>query len=190
MKPTDFSYYLTDYLSKYLPCTAGLSTNTIISYRDTFSLLLEFCSKVKKLPPEKITLDHLDRKLIEEYLDWLEKYRGCTISTRNVRLAAIHAFFKYLQFKYPDYIYQSQKILAVPVKRTRKNTIGYLSLDAMKLLLNMPQEGTKQGRRDRVLLSLLYDSAARVQEPADVLVSDVRIEYPSTVKLTGKGNKM
>lgn len=189
MKLTDFSFYLTDYLSKYLPCTAGLCTNTIISYRDTFSLLLKFLSTKKNLTPEKITLNHLGRELIEEYLDWLETDRGCTVSTRNVRLAAIHAFCRYLQLKYPDYIYQSQKILAVPVKRTKKNTIGYLSLDAMKLLLNMPQESTKQGRKDRVLLSLLYDSAARVQELADIKVSDVRIKSPSTVKLTGKGNK-
>lgn len=189
MKPTDFSYYLTDYLSKYLPCTAGLCTNTIMSYRDTFSLLLEFLNTKKKLSPEKITLKHLDKELIEEYLDWLETGRGCTVSTRNVRLAAIHAFFRYLQLKYPDYIYQSQKILTVPLKRTKKNTIGYLSLGAMQLLLNMPKGGTKQERRDRVLLSLLYDSAARVQELADIKVSDIRIQSPSTVKLTGKGNK-
>ena len=189
MKPTDFSYYLTDYLSKYLPCTAGLCTNTIMSYRDTFSLLLEFLNTKGKLPPEKITLNHLDKELIEEYLDWLETGRGCTVSTRNVRLAAIHAFFRYLQLKYPDYIYQSQKILAVPLKRTKKNTIGYLSLDAMQLLLNMPKEKTKQERRDRVLLSLLYDSAARVQELSDIKVSDIRMQSPSTVKLTGKGNK-
>lgn len=189
MKPTDFSYYLTDYLSKYLPCTAGLSTNTIMSYRDTFSLLLEFLNTKRKLPPEKITLNHLDKELIEEYLDWLETGRGCTVSTRNVRLAAIHAFFRYLQLKYPDYIYQSQKILAVPLKRTKKNTIGYLSLDAMQLLLRQPQETTKEGRRDRVILSLLYDSAARVQELADIKVSDIRIQSPSTIKLTGKGNK-
>ena len=189
MKPTDFSYYLTDYLSKYLPCTAGLSTNTIMSYRDTFSLLLEFLNTKRKLSPKKITLKHLDKELIEEYLDWLETGRGCTVSTRNVRLAAIHAFFRYLQLKYPDYIYQSQKILAVPLKRTKKNTIGYLSLDAMQLLLRQPQETTKEGRRDRVILSLLYDSAARVQELADIKVSDIRIQSPSTIKLTGKGNK-
>ena len=76
MKPTDFSYYITDYLSKYLTFTAGLSTNTIISYWDTFSLLLEFLNKIRKLSPEKITIDHLDRKLIEEYLDLLERDRG------------------------------------------------------------------------------------------------------------------
>ena len=92
-------------------------------------------------------------------------------------------------FNYSNYIYQSQKILAVPVKRIKKNAIGYLSLDAMQLLLKMPPERTKQGRRDRVLLSLLYDSAARVQELVDTKVSDVRIQSPSIVKLTGKGNK-
>lgn len=75
------------------------------------------------------------------------------------------------------------------MKRIKKNTIGYLSLDAMQLLLRMPQERTIEGRRDRVLLSLLYDSAARVQELADIKVPDVRIQSPSTVKLTGKGNK-
>ena len=120
MKPTDFSYYLTDYLSKYLPCTAGLSTNTIISYRDTFSLLLEFLNKIRKLPPEKITLDHLNRRLIEEYLDWLEKDRGCAVSTRNVRLAAIHAFFRYLQLKCPDYIYQSPEDSICSGKKNQK----------------------------------------------------------------------
>lgn len=119
----------------------------------------------------------------------METGRGCTVSTRNVRLAAIHAFCRYLQLQYPDYIYQSQQILAVPVKRTKKNTIGYMSLDAMQLLLRMPQERTKEGKRDRVLLSLLYDSAARVQELSDIKVSDIRIQSPSTVKLTGKGNK-
>ena len=71
-------------------------------------------------------------KPIEEYLDWLEKGRGCMISTRNVGLAAIHDFFRYLQLKCPDYIYKSQKILSVQLKRTKKNTIGYLSLNAIK----------------------------------------------------------
>lgn len=189
MKPTDFAYYLSDYLSKYLPCTAGLSMNTIMSYRDTFSLLLVFCNTKKKLPPEKITLNHLNKVLVEEYLGWLETDRKCTASTRNVRLAAIHAFYRYLQLEFPDYLYQAQQILALPVKRVKKNTIEYLSLDAMQILLRIPDETTKEGRRDRVLLSLLYDSAARVQELADIKVSDVRVQSPSTVKLTGKGNK-
>lgn len=189
MKPTDFAYYLTDYLSKYLPSTAGLSMNTIMSYRDTFSLLLKFCNTKKKLAPEKITLNHLNKVLVEEYLSWLETDRRCTASTRNVRLAAIHAFYRYLQLEFPDYLYQAQQILALPIKRVKRNTIEYLSLDAMQILLRMPDQTTKEGRRDRVLLSLLYDSAARVQELADTKVSDVRIQSPSTIKLTGKGDK-
>ena len=189
MKPTDFAYYLANFLSKFLPGTMGLSTNTIMSYRDTFCLLLEFCGSMEKKKAEKITLEDLDRKLVEKYLEWIEKERHCMISTRNVRLAAIHAFCRYLQMEFPDYIYQAQQILAIPVKKAKKPTVEYISLDAMKYLLERPDINTKTGRRDLVLLSLLYDSGARVQELADLKVLDVRVTDPATVKLTGKGKK-
>lgn len=189
MKPTDFAYYLTNFLSKYLSGTMGLSSNTIMSYRDTFSLLLEFCNGQKKIAAEKMTLEDLNRKLVEEFLDWIEQVRNCKTSTRNVRLSAIHAFCRYLQIEFPDYIYPAQQILALPVKKAKKPTIDYLTLDAMKYLLEMPDSKKKEGRRDLVLLSLLYDSGARVQELADLKVSDVRATEPATVKLTGKGKK-
>lgn len=189
MKPTDFAYYLTNFLSKYLPTTVGLSLNTITSYRDTFSLFLEFCLHFKKIKPEKISLDMLNRKLVEEYLDWLETIRKCTASTRNVRLAAFHSFCRYLQLEFPDYMHPIQQILSIPVKKTKRTFIEYISLDAIKLLLEKPSNTTKEGRRDMVLLSLLYDSGARVQELADLKVRDVRTEHPATVKLFGKGGK-
>jgi integrase/recombinase XerD len=189
MKPTDFAYYLTNFLSKYLPGTVGSSSNTIMSYRDTFSVFLEFCSEQKRIKPEKFSLDDLNRKLVEEYLEWLEKSRKCLASTRNVRLAAVHSFCRYLQMEAPDYIHWAQQILSIPIKKTKKKSVEYLALDAMKLLLEKPDKMTKKGRRDRVLLSLLYDSGARVQELADLKVSDIRIASPSIVKLTGKGNK-
>lgn len=189
MKPTNFAYYLTRFLSHYLPGIAGLSSNTIMSYRDAFSLFLIFCLKKKQLNPEKVTLDRLDRKLLEEYLQWLELSRHCTASTRNVRLAAFHAFCWYLQIECPDYIHTAQQILSIPMKKTLIKSVSYMNLDAMKLLLEKPDCLSKSGRRDRVLLSLLYDSGARVQELADLTVGDVRAETPSTVKLTGKGNK-
>lgn len=189
MKPTNFAYYLTNFLSKYLSGTLGLSSNTIMSYRDTFSLLLEFCNGQKKIAAEKMTLEDLNRKLVEEFLDWIEQVRNCKTSTRNVRLSAIHAFCRYLQIEFTDYIYPAQQILALPVKKAKKPTIDYLTLDAIKYLLEMPDSKKKEGRRDLVLLSLLYDSGARVQELADLKVSDVRTTEPATVKLTGKGNK-
>lgn len=189
VKPTNFAYYLTNFLSKYLSGTMGLSSNTIMSYRDTFSLFLEFCNEQKKISAEKITLEKLNRELVEEYLDWIEKTRKCKTSTRNVRMAAIHAFCRYLQMEFPDYIYPAQQILAIPVKKAKKTSIEYITLDAMKYLLERPDRKTKTGRRDMVLLSLLYDSGARVQELADLKVSDARVTEPATVKLTGKGRK-
>ena len=189
MRPTDFSYHLTGYLAKYLPGRVGLSSNTIRSYRDTFSLLLRFCSDVKKIPPQKVTISTLDKKLIEEFLTWIETERGCSVSTRNQRLAAIHAFFKYLQMEAPEHIYLSQQILAVPIKRTHSRTINYLTLDGIKAILDIPDSTSKIGRRNLVLLSLLYDTGSRVQEIADLIVSDVRLENPAIVKVTGKGNK-
>lgn len=189
MKPTDFAYSLTSYLSKYLPGEVGASSNTIQSYRDTFSILIKYCASEKNIPAEKLTLSQLDRKMFEDFLSWLEDERKCSISTRNQRLAAIHAFFKYLQFERPQALYQHQQILAIPMKKARKKSINYLTLDAIKNLLDMPDRTTKGGRRDLVLLSLIYDSGSRVQEIADMRVADVRLHSPATVKITGKGNK-
>lgn len=189
MKPTDFAYYLTNFLSKYLPGTIGLSPNTIMSYRDTFSLFLDFCSVQKKIKPEKFSLNDLNRKLVEDYLAWLEKCRKCIVSTRNVRLSAFHSFCRYLQMEFPDYIHPVQQIISIPMKKAKKTSVEYITLQAMKFLLETPDKTTKKGRRNRVLLSLLYDSGARVQELADLKVGDIRTAYPSTVRLTGKGNK-
>jgi site-specific recombinase XerD len=189
MKPTNFAYYLTNFLSRYLPGILGLSQNTIMSYRDTFSLFLDYCSKNKNIKPEKVSLEHLDRKLIEEFLEWLEKTRKCIASTRNVRLAALHSFCRYLQMECPDFIHPAQQILSIPMKKTKKVFVEYITLEAIKFLLAKPDSSTEKGRRDMVLLSLLYDSGARVQELVDIKVRDIRTTYPSTVKLTGKGNK-
>jgi integrase/recombinase XerD len=189
MKPTDFAYYLTGFLSKYLPGTVGLSPNTIMSYRDTFSLFLQFCSEYKKIKPERFFLDNLNSILVEEYLGWLENKRKCIASSRNVRLAAFHSFCRYLQMEFPDYIHQAQQILSIPMKKTKKISVEYITLDAMKFLLEKPDKGTMEGRRDMVLLSLLYDAGARVQELADLKVGDVRAQSPATVKLIGKGQK-
>ncbi len=189
MKPTDFAYYLTCYLGKYLPGVIGASSNTIQSYRDTFSLLLKFLSLGKSIPAEKLTLKRLDRAMIEGFLSWLENERNCTIATRNQRLAAIKSFYKYLQLEQPHTLYQLQDVLAIPVKKGSKRSLQYLSPNSVKKLLDMPNKETKRGRRDLVLLSLLYDSGARVQEIADVRVADVRLAPPATITLTGKGNK-
>lgn len=189
MKPTDFSYYLTNFLTKYLPSEIGASKNTIASYRDTFILFLVFLEKVKGIRADRLTLDMATKNMIVEYLEWIETERNCSTSTRNVRLAALHSFFHYLQYQNPDNLLEWQRILSIPVKKAEKKTMNYLTLDGMKLLLEMPDQSTKIGRRDLALLTLLYDTGARVQELIDLTPSQLRFSKPYTVKLVGKGNK-
>ena len=189
MKPTNFAYHLTEYLSKYLPSQVGASTNTIKSYRDTFTLLLKFCKTEKGINPDRLTLNHLEKVLVEDFLFWIEKEKKCSVSTRNQRLAAIHSFFRYLQIETPENILSCQKILSIPVKRYSRQNLNYLSLEGIKAILAMPDTGTLNGRRDLVLLCLLYDTGARVQEIADCTVGDIRLEDPATIRLRGKGGK-
>ena len=189
MKPTDFSYYLTGFLKKYLPGETGASKNTIASYRDTFILFLGFLKDIKGIPTDRLTLNMVTKDLVVEYLDWTENERHCSTATRNVRLAALHSFFQYLQYQNPDNLLEWQRILSIPTKKTEKKTINYLTLDGIKLLLEMPDQNMKTGRRDLALLTLMYDTGARVQEMIDLTPSNVRFDKPYTVKLIGKGNK-
>lgn len=189
MKPTDFAYYLTGFLTKYLPDERGASENTIASYRDTFILFLVFIRDRKGIQANQLTLSNITKDLLVEYLDWIETERNCSSATRNVRLAALHSFFKYLQYQNPDNLLEWQRILAIPVKKVAKKSFNHLTLDGIKLLLAMPDQSTKTGRRDLALLSLMYDTGARVQEIIDLSPSYLRFDSPYTIKLIGKGNK-
>lgn len=189
MKPTDFSKYLTQFLSEYLPVQKNVSPNTIKSYRDTFKLLLCFCQE-DGLPVEKITMQKLSAEYIKNFLNWLEVERNNSISTRNVRLAAIHSFFRYTQMESPQALYHYQQVLAIPVKKKKQALVKHLSADGMKLLLEQPDKATAKGRRDLALLSLMYNSGARVQEIIDLRVRDFTSGSNPTLTLLGKGNKV
>lgn len=189
MKPTDFSKYLTDFLSKYLPGEKGASKNTIAAYRDTFLLFINYLEGSKLIPLKKLTIEMITMENVIQFLDWLQMERKCSDTTRNVRLAAIHSFFRFIQYKNPDSLFEWQRILSIPVKKAEHTTINHLSLEGMKLLLEQPDLSLKKGRRDLALLSLMYDSGARVQEMIDLSPSMLRLEHPCTVKLIGKGSK-
>jgi len=188
MKTTDFAGYLSTFLTMYLPGQRGLSTNTIFSYRDTFKQVLQY-AETCGIRPEKLTLAQFNAIFIESFLGWLEKDRGCSRGTRNQRLAAIHAFVRYVHSKCPEYLFESQKIMGIRSKKRSEPQLPYLSSDMIKEVLRQPDMTTVYGRRDVVLLSLLYDAGARVQELCDLRVRDVRLQKPYTVTLTGKGNK-
>ncbi|MDP2413845.1 site-specific integrase [Daejeonella sp.] len=189
MKPTDFSKYISDFISRYLPNEKGASANTIAAYRDTFVLLLKFIQEVKHVKVEKLTLGGITKESILEFLEWLQKERKCSSSTRNSRLAAIHSFYSYLQHESLDHLHECQKILSVKFKKAKKETMSYLSIEGLKLLLQQPDVTTHRGRRDLALLSLMYDTGSRVQEIIDLTPLSLRLHRPATVKITGKGNK-
>jgi len=189
MKPTNFAKYLTRFLSDYLVFQKNASKNTIYSYRDTFKLLIRYCQDVENISIEQMTMSVLSDNLIIDFLNWLETERKCSVSTRNQRLAAIHSFYRYVQAEDPIGILYFQKVIAIPLKKTTKKSVEYLTVEAMQLLLEQPDRHTPKGRRALALMSLLYDSGARVQELIDLRVCDVKLENSPVIILTGKGNK-
>jgi len=189
MKTNDFPRIVSDFLLKELPGVRNQSSNTIGSYRDTYIRLLTYFRDILDIKPERLRVGDLTAERITEFLNWLERECNNSISTRNQRLAAIHSLFRYIQMQAPEHMFQCQQVLGIPYKKAGKHQVGYLSENETKALLAMPDTETRKGRRDQALLTLLYDSGARVQELADLRVGDLRLDFPAQVKLTGKGRK-
>lgn len=189
MKTTDFSKYLTDFLSQYLPNECGASPNTIKTYSITFTIFLRYMKSEEGISPDRLCLKDITKPLVINFLEWLEMERKCSASTRNARLATLRSFFKYIQYRDMEGMKVWQDILSVRFKKCAMPEMPYLTADAMSLLLMQPDTSTRNGRRDLALLGLMYDSGARVQEIADLTPSDFRFEGTTTVKLRGKGSK-
>ena len=140
------------------------SPNTIASYRDTFCLLLEFAKQRLQKAPSALTINDLDAPFIGVFLEHLEKDRGNNARSRNVRLAAIHSFFKYVALQDPAHSAVTQRVLAMPSKRYARKPIDYLTRPEMDALLAAPDQNTWTGRRDKTLLLLAIQTGLRGSE--------------------------
>jgi site-specific recombinase XerD len=189
IKNKNFSYYLTKYFSDYLPNQIAASENTIHSYRDTFVQLLEFYKKEFNLSPEKLNYQDFSSSRIEEFLCWLEKEREISISTRNQRLAAIHAFFKYIQYRDLTGFEQCADVLSVPFKKAATAPVNYMTLEELELLFSIPDQKDIMQLRDLTIMMVMYESGARVQEIIDLQPGHFRFAGINQVELHGKGNK-
>lgn len=189
MKNDSFSYHLTKYFADYLPNQRGASRNTVCSYRDTFVQLMEFYKKAYGTPPEKLVYSMFTAEKIEAFLRYLETERGIGVKTRNQRLAAIHSFFRYIQYRDPAGFGQCSEILSVPFKKAPTSHVSYMSVEEIRLLLSMPRAEDPCQLRDLAMMVLLYESGARVQEVIDLVPSQLRFAKTNTVELHGKGNK-
>ncbi len=148
-----------------------------------------FFREEKKVAANCIELRMIDMSLICSFLDWLERTRGVSPSTRNQRLAAIKAFVHFVQYRYPEYMENCVDIIGIRPKKHEKTLIPFLTENELSLLFAQPDASSLHGLRDLALLVLLYDTGARVQELVDLQLKDIRLTHPAIIKLTGKGKK-
>lgn len=176
--------FFTDYLLQQ----RAMSPHTRHSYRDSLKLLLRFASG-KNGDPCAIMVKDLNAEQILAFLQHLETRRKNQPATRNVRLSAIHSFFRYLAGQHPEHLEQAQQVLGIPFKRTRSREVQHLDSDEIQSVLHAINRSTLPGRRDFALLSLLFNTGARVSEIVGLRVSDLRLTSPPSVLLQGKGRK-
>lgn len=188
MRDRDFAARATDYLGRHLPGTRNLSANTIASYRDAFKLLVIYFRDAVGIAPENLSMADLDRDALEGWLAWLQE-RGCGDSTLNQRLCAMKAFVRYVMPDDPGRMLQYQRILDMRQRKCASKPMVLPGREGLAAMLRQPDRSTQRGRRDLVLLSVMYDSGARVSEVCGISVRDVRLEPPATIVLHGKGRK-
>lgn len=177
------------FFADYLPRVRGASPHTVRSYRDAFALLLRFLAEHRGRPVVLLDFGDLDPDAVLAFLDHLEQTRRNGPSTRNNRLAAIHAFARYAAAGDPEHLALCQRLLALPFKRARVPLVGYLDAAEVAALLAAPDQRHVDGRRDHALLLTLFNTGARVQEILDLRPCDLQLVRPHQVRLRGKGRK-
>lgn len=180
-----------DFLSVYLPKQRGVSGNTIKSYREALNLLIEYIRASQGKTLGDIGFQYITRETEENFLQWLEAERGCTVSTRNQRLSAIKSFLKYAAGKDKSLMPLYLQTDAIPKKKdTRVHEIEFFSESALSVILDQPDKRKKNGQRDLFFLILMYDTGARAQEMLDLKLCDIRLDGANPhVIITGKGAK-
>ena len=185
---TMLAHALHRFFGEYLPTQKGMSFHSVHSYRDSLKLLLKYAAG-KKQDPSLLEIEHLTVDRIVAFLQYLETARKNKPCTRNVRLATIHSFFRFIGTQYPQHLEQAQRILSIPFKRTAIREIEHLDLAEIRTVLSTVDRATPQGRRDYALLSLLFNTGARVSEIVDLKANDLTLASPPSVLFHGKGKK-
>ena len=191
MKRTDaevLSIAIKGFLGDYLPHQRACCAHTILSYRDSLKLFLQFAAGTKR-KITALTVENLSPQIVTAFLDHLESKRRNGAATRNVRLTAIHSFFDYLGREYPEHLLHARRVLSVPFKRTTQRTVDYLDADELRRVMEAVDRSTLMGRRDYVLLTVLFNTGARVQEVVSLNTTDVRLIPPASIKVLAKGRK-
>ena len=176
------------FLLEHILGERNLARNTQRSYRDTFTLLIPFVAGKLRTTVDRLTVIDLSADLLRLFLVHLEESRQCSVATRNQRLATLHAFARFVGENSPEHIVWCGQIRAIPFKKTTRSLIPYLDRAEMDALLAAPDQQTSQGRRDYALLLFLYNSGARADEVAQLIIRDLQLDS-LFVRILGKGKK-
>ena len=178
------------FFTQHLTAHKQVSLQTIGSYRDTFRLLLNHLNARLGKSPACMEVADLDAPAILEFLDHLEQQRGNQPRSRNARLTAIRSFFRVVALRDPASLAITTRVLAIPLKRTERRLVGYLTPHEMDAILAGPDTATWLGRRDHVLLLTMYNTGARASEIIQLRGEQIRLDASTTyVQLHGKGRK-
>jgi site-specific recombinase XerD len=179
-----------DFLIIYLPKHRNVSPNTVRSYKKSLDQLLDYVKGAKSVPLADVTFEMITAETVAAFLDYVEDERKCSISTRNQRLTAIRSFIAYVAMVDIAVAANLTELEGIPLKKTVSTVIEYMSEEAVSAVLNVVDTTTPLGFRDRCIMMLMYDSAARIQELIDVKLADFRWGKKPTVALHGKGAKI
>ena len=184
-----FAPLLERFFTQRLMQQRQVSPHTISSYRDTFRLLLKFAQQQLHKPPSYLSFEDVDAPLVVAFLDHLEKQRGLSVRSRNLRLTAIRSFFRYASFEAPDQVAQIQRVLAIPSKRFTRSLICFLSHVEVDALLAAPDQNTWFGRRDHAFLLVAVQTGLRLSEMTGLNRDDLTLDTGAHVRVIGKGRK-
>ena len=186
---TSLAALLQRYFTQRLMHQRQASPHTIASYRDTFKMLLQFARKRLHKAPSALGLEDVDAPLVAAFLDDLEASRGVTARTRNLRLTAVHSFFRFASYEAPTHAAQIARVLAIPAKKFTRTLVPFMSRPEVDALLAAPDQRTWSGRRDHALMLVAVQTGLRLSELIGIRRDDVVLGTGSHVRVIGKGRK-
>lgn len=187
--PPSFAPLVERFFTQRLMQQRQASPHTISSYRDSFRQFLKFVEQRLHKPPARLSFEEIDAPLIVAFLEDLEKRQGVSVRSRNLRLTAIHSFFRYAAFEAPDHAAQIQRVLAIPSKRFTRPLVPFLTRPEVDALLAAPDQRTWAGRRDHAFLLMAVQTGLRLSEMTGLKRADLVLGTGAHVRVIGKGRK-
>jgi len=187
--PTTLAPLLQRFFTQRLMQQRQASPHTISSYRDSFRQFLKFVQQRLRKPPSRLSFEEIDAPLIMSFLDELEKHQGLSVRSRNLRLTAIHSFFRYAAFEAPAHSAQIQRVLAIPSKCFTRTLVQFLIRPEVDALLAAPDQFTWSGRRDHAFLLVAVQTGLRLSEMTGLKRADLIVGAGAHLRVIGKGRK-